>query len=144
MEKLLEEELQKEDDEDLCSLPEDWTTDIAEVSRSNFSFTHTKKKLFFQDSNNQIHLYFFGRTDREKEDWFRRLMKATHRGAHLDPNLETELTESVSDTLVNAATLEMDYTKFMAQLTKVDFMRRYLIDLLPQVLFSLLSSNAEF
>lgn len=71
----------------------------------------------------QTRLFFFGRTDREKEDWFRRLANATHKGAHIslnqppDPDLDVQ--ESVSQTLLDANTIMTDYRKFMALYTKV-------------------------
>ncbi|KAL1494416.1 hypothetical protein ABEB36_010018 [Hypothenemus hampei] len=43
------------------------------------------------DSSSEIKIYIFGRTDREKEDWFRRLMAATHHEDEqkdIDINLE--------------------------------------------------------
>ncbi|CAH1135926.1 unnamed protein product [Ceutorhynchus assimilis] len=38
------------------------------------------------DSSSELKIYLFGRTDREKEDWFRRLAAATHHG---EENTET-------------------------------------------------------
>jgi hypothetical protein len=61
----------------------------------------------------------FGRTDREKEDWFRKLKAATHKGANV-PLSETSIREtSVSHTLLDQAMSETDYIKYMLIFNKV-------------------------
>ncbi|XP_063917342.1 testis-expressed protein 2 isoform X3 [Zophobas morio] len=64
------------------------------------------------DSPSTTKLYLFGRTDREKEDWFRRLKAATHRGAHL-PVTPTTTVRAISHTLLDKAAKELDYAKYM-------------------------------
>lgn len=74
-----------------------------------------------QDSPTETHIYLFGRTDREKEDWYRRFVTATHKGAHLTTadNLSIDSQTSVSDTLITSAKNEADYLKYMAKFQKV-------------------------
>lgn len=72
------------------------------------------------DSPTKIKLYFFGRTDRDKELWFRRFAAATHKGAQLTKKeLATDPSESVSDTLINDAMEESEYVKYMYSFKKV-------------------------
>lgn len=58
----------------------------------------------------------FGRTDREKEDWFRRLKAATHKGANA--SLNESYVEDTSQTLLQKALNETDYIKYMTILTR--------------------------
>ncbi|XP_056641762.1 testis-expressed protein 2 isoform X3 [Diorhabda sublineata] len=65
-----------------------------------------------EDSNdsNYIKLYLFGRTDREKEDWYRRLSAATHN----NKNLETELDESDPKDGTDNIEEELEYLRYMS------------------------------
>ncbi|EFA08264.1 testis-expressed protein 2 isoform X2 [Tribolium castaneum] len=77
-------------DEEFESIPDDWSG----LTPPDESPTQTK-------------LFLFGRTDREKEDWFRRLKAATHKGANLPSSDTCEiLTES-------------DYIKYMMIFNKI-------------------------
>lgn len=63
-------------------------------------------------------IYVFGRTDREKEDWFRRLCAATHKGVGIgvavNDMTSADLKEAVSDTVIEAAQIELEYLKYMS------------------------------
>lgn len=99
-----EEELVIEDDtiDDTMSFFDDWA-----------SYTP-------DDSPTKIKLYFFGRTDRDKELWFRRFAAASHKGAQLNKReLASDPSESVSDTLINDAVEESEYVKYMYSFKKV-------------------------
>lgn len=52
---------------------------------------------------NTTKIFLFSRTDREKENWFRRLTKATHRDNN---NL-------MSNILLDSQIIELDYMKLM-------------------------------
>jgi hypothetical protein len=96
-----ESEIMLEDEFDV--VPDDWATT-----------TPTD-----EESPTQTRLYLFGRTDREKEDWFRKLKAATHKGANV-PLSETSIREtSVSHTLLDQAMSETDYIKYMLIFNKV-------------------------
>lgn len=75
----------------------------------------------YEKETGETRLFFFGRTDREKEDWFRRFVAATHKGAALNIYEETneEQKESISDTLVSNAALLEEYHKYMQTFHKV-------------------------
>ncbi|RZC34748.1 testis-expressed sequence 2 protein, partial [Asbolus verrucosus] len=105
----LDENLTKDEDDhevhfedDFDSLPDDWGT----FTPPDESPTETK-------------LFIFGRTDREKEDWFRRLTAATHKGANVPFNETADMESVVSTTLINTAMTEMDYIKYMQTFNKI-------------------------
>ncbi|XP_044252894.1 testis-expressed protein 2 isoform X2 [Tribolium madens] len=77
-------------DDEFDSIPDDWSA----LTPPDESPTQTK-------------LFLFGRTDREKEDWFRRLKAATHKGGNL-PSSDT------SEVLT-----ETDYIKYMMIFNKI-------------------------
>lgn len=58
----------------------------------------------------------FGRTDREKEDWFRRLTTATHKEIGFmstDTNNPDDIKEPITNPLIEAAEAEMEYLRYM-------------------------------
>lgn len=61
------------------------------------------------DSPSEIRIYIFGRTDREKEDWYRRLTAATHNKESSQPNSDDSISES---TLPTETTID-EYMKYM-------------------------------
>ncbi|CAG9824129.1 unnamed protein product [Phaedon cochleariae] len=65
---------------------------------------------------NPLKIYLFGRTDREKEDWFRRLCTGTHKSATIvsTDSSNPDLRDAVSDTLSEAAQTELQYLKYMS------------------------------
>lgn len=79
------------------------------------------KSQFELDNLGQTHLFFFGRTQRDKEDWYRRFVAATHKGADASKysHDKTDDVESVSSTLMSNAALEEDYYKYMQLFQKV-------------------------
>ncbi|KAJ8915161.1 hypothetical protein NQ315_000413 [Exocentrus adspersus] len=91
----------EQNEDDFNSLPDDWSL-CSPASQ--------------QDSPTCVKMYIFGRTDREKEDWFRRFSAATHKGVGVgitDLN-SVELKETVSETLIDAAQTEFEYLKYMS------------------------------
>lgn len=115
-------------DDDQCSLPdEEWCMDHVEVNnvRNECSKVCVQLENFQDNPEKTTRLYLFGRTDREKEDWFRKLMKATHKGIdslenknnNVDNDVQSE--ETISSTLLHGASLEEEYNKFMMVYTKV-------------------------
>lgn len=72
----------------------------------------------FQESPTGVKIYIFGRTDREKEDWFRRLCAATHKGVGVGISAgdldSADLKETVSDSVIEAAQTELEYLKYMS------------------------------
>ncbi|XP_076272264.1 testis-expressed protein 2 isoform X4 [Rhynchophorus ferrugineus] len=93
----------KNEEEDMHSLPDDWSTG----SRN--------------ESPMEMKLYFFGRTDREKEDWFRRLVAATH---HSEEILMADM-ENVKDSegVLEVARMQIEYLKYMTFFNKINFKR---------------------
>lgn len=77
-------------------------------------------KSQYEVDDDQTKIFFFGRTDREKEDWFRRFAAATHKGAFVEiPKSDVDKVESISDTLVNNAALQEEYCTYMQTFQKV-------------------------
>ncbi|XP_018562200.1 testis-expressed protein 2-like isoform X2 [Anoplophora glabripennis] len=91
-----------QNEEDFNSLPEDWSI-CSPPSR---------------DSPTGAKIYIFGRTDREKEDWFRRLCAATHKGVGLGIAVgdlsPADLKETASGCVIEAAQTELEYLKYMS------------------------------
>lgn len=60
-------------------------------------------------------IYIFGRTDREKEDWFRRLCIATHKEIGFFPidSNNSDIKEPLSDPRLEAVQAELEYLKYM-------------------------------
>lgn len=60
-------------------------------------------------------IYLFGRTDREKEDWFRRLAIATHKdmGFFSTDSSNPDIKETLADPMIEAVQSEMEYLKYM-------------------------------
>ncbi|XP_066253669.1 testis-expressed protein 2 isoform X4 [Euwallacea similis] len=61
------------------------------------------------EGSTEVKIYIFGRTDREKEDWFRRLAAATHHAG--DPASDEEKD-------VDRVKLQLEYTKYMMLFNK--------------------------
>lgn len=61
-------------------------------------------------------IYLFGRTDREKEDWYGRLITATHKdiGFFSTDSSNPDIKESLADPLIEAAQAELEYLKYMS------------------------------
>lgn len=70
----------------------------------------------FQPCPTGCKIYLFGRTDREKEDWFRRLTAATHQNTTnlpVNPNVNCE--NEIHDHSVSETTrIYLDYIKYMS------------------------------
>ncbi|KAJ8950583.1 hypothetical protein NQ314_007807, partial [Rhamnusium bicolor] len=90
----------EQNEEDFNSLPDDWS--ICSPPQ--------------QDSPTGEKIYVFGRTDREKEDWFRRFSAATHKGVGIVSNElgNVDVKDTVSESLIEAAQTELDYLKYMS------------------------------
>lgn len=73
--------------------------------------------FLFQENSTDIRIYLFGRTDREKEDWFRRLCTATHQGVGLTSFVSSnpDIKENVSETLLDATQTELEYLRYMSR-----------------------------
>ncbi|KAJ8942024.1 hypothetical protein NQ318_002778 [Aromia moschata] len=87
-------------EDDVNSLPEDWSMCSAPQPETPVG----------------IKIYIFGRTDREKEDWFRRLCAATHKGAGVACTElgASEVKDTSSETLLEATQTELEYMKYMS------------------------------
>ncbi|XP_045476118.1 testis-expressed protein 2 isoform X2 [Harmonia axyridis] len=71
----------------------------------------------FDESPTETKIYLFGRTDREKEDWFRRLCMASH--PQTITNIPTENgVDSAKAASVEPILKESEYTLFMASILK--------------------------
>lgn len=68
-----------------------------------------------QTNPSEIAIYIFGRTDREKEDWYRRLTTATHKevGFISSDSSNPDIKESSANPLLEAAQAELEYLKYM-------------------------------
>lgn len=72
--------------------------------------------IFQDDGLESTSLYIFGRTDREKEDWYRRLTAATHKGATLE-QLDRAL--DATNTIYDDVSRREQYEKYMLIFNKV-------------------------
>ncbi|KAF5288346.1 hypothetical protein FQR65_LT12081 [Abscondita terminalis] len=72
----------------------------------------------FQEDLHGTQIYLFGRTDREKEEWFRNFIIASHRAS--DINESTDLYSQISNNVgCNSVHYEQEYEKFMNQFQKI-------------------------
>lgn len=97
-------QLQKQDDknedDDMHSIQDDWSAS----SRNG--------------SPVEIKLYIFGRTDREKEDWFRRLAAATHHHDEISVDETDNLKGNIN--LLEDAKTQLEYIKYMTFFNKLN------------------------
>ncbi|XP_060522964.1 testis-expressed protein 2 isoform X2 [Cylas formicarius] len=71
-----------------------------------------------EDGNSvEQNLYIFGRTDREKEDWFRRLAAATHQVSETTIN-EHDHDHEISANITQSVHVEDEYLKYMSVFNK--------------------------
>ncbi|XP_066253655.1 testis-expressed protein 2 isoform X2 [Euwallacea similis] len=112
----------QEEEDEMHSLPDDSSEGSQNVSTTLFkspnkSLPHTNKHQSThtlvnkkKEGSTEVKIYIFGRTDREKEDWFRRLAAATHHAG--DPASDEEKD-------VDRVKLQLEYTKYMMLFNKV-------------------------
>ncbi|KAH1026194.1 hypothetical protein HUJ05_010750 [Dendroctonus ponderosae] len=94
---LLQEPEEKPDDDEMYSCPDD-SSECSQNASNSLMFTHTD-------------IYIFGRTDREKEDWFRRLAAATHQDGG-------NIREAAGYGDADSVKTEMEYLKYMSIFNK--------------------------
>lgn len=66
------------------------------------------------DDSNYIKLYLFGRTDRQKEDWYRRLCAATHPNKNLELKPDDSDSKDGSENIGEIAQNELEYLRYMS------------------------------
>lgn len=86
-----------DDEQDEESLSMDWTTFVSEVGLA------------------ETRIYLFARTDREKEDWYRRFVTATHREAGFSDQTDSQKPEAK----LNNVWDEQEYLKYMNRYQKL-------------------------
>ncbi|CAG9860576.1 unnamed protein product [Phyllotreta striolata] len=101
------------DDEDVPLVKDE---DISNISITNATEEDSSGLLPEQNNPNELKIYLFGRTDREKADWFRRLCLATHQGSGLVSFISSnpDIKETVSESLLNVANTELEYKRYMS------------------------------
>ncbi|KAK4874750.1 hypothetical protein RN001_014110 [Aquatica leii] len=101
--------VENEDDEDSLKEEDD---ELSEDSLCDWG------AFLSQDSPNGTQIYLFGRTDREKEEWYRNFTNSTRKGS----DVKDENSDSVvqfSDNVNTTLPYEQDYIKYMNQFQKL-------------------------
>lgn len=108
-------EADTEDDPDNFDVTSEDADDEADTISFQGEHQHDQQQQQQHEQGKKTKLYMFGRTDREKEMWFRRFVEATHKGAQYTnkQKLNPRDRHSISRTLIQDAKDLHEFNKLM-------------------------------